>query len=591
MEAKKINFRFNTLVVILIVIICISISPVMLQNDTFYTIKIGEHIINNGITQPDPFTWHDITYTYPHWTYDVMIYLIYNIGGMMGIYISTIIFSAILGFAIYFTHNKITNNKIISFILTVATLLLLKNYIAARAQLITYILFTFTMLCIEMFIRTKKKRYGIGLVGISLIIANIHIAVWPFFFILFLPAIGEYLIVLMLETRFKTYIMILEKKLIKIKFLEKIAIFINKDKNYKNKLEESIPIEEEKNNKYKQKINETLSNPYKIHAKRETAIKWLILIMIICALMGLITPLKDAPYTYLIRTMQGNTTKNIAEHSPIVLIQSGPAMLMIIISLGLITFTNVKVKLRDLFLIGGLTILTLYANRQVSLLVLLGMFVVSRLASELVSIYDPDGTEKMLKLIVKKAGQVATIIIILLLCYTYGKDRYKEIVRDNKSHIVEEGKIAIKDSLFLNEKIYPVEASKFIKENLDVENIRLFNEYNYGSYLIYENIKVFIDSRADLYTKEFNGKIEVFSDFLGVSNLDKDYDKIFDKYDITHCIFQKAKIINKALAKDDNYKEIYADPYFIIYEKLDAGKITVEDGSNNESEIDNNEIY
>ena len=84
MEEKKIDktkIRFNILVIILIAIFCFAVSPVTLQNDTFYTIKIGEHIVKNGIDMQDPFSYHDLKYTYPHWLYDLGIYLIYNIGG------------------------------------------------------------------------------------------------------------------------------------------------------------------------------------------------------------------------------------------------------------------------------------------------------------------------------------------------------------------------------------------------------------------------------------------------------------------------------------------------------------------------------
>ena len=65
MNKKKI---FNILAIILIAIFCISLSPKTLQNDTFYTIKIGEHIIQNKeIDMVDPFSWHEnLEYTYPH---------------------------------------------------------------------------------------------------------------------------------------------------------------------------------------------------------------------------------------------------------------------------------------------------------------------------------------------------------------------------------------------------------------------------------------------------------------------------------------------------------------------------------------------
>ena len=110
-EINKTDIRFNIMAILLIAIFCFAISPVTLQNDTFYTIKIGEHIINNGIDMHDPFSFHNLEYTYPHWLYDVGIYLIYNIGGQVGIYISTIVLCMILGILMYATNVKLTKNS------------------------------------------------------------------------------------------------------------------------------------------------------------------------------------------------------------------------------------------------------------------------------------------------------------------------------------------------------------------------------------------------------------------------------------------------------------------------------------------------
>ena len=86
--------KFNIIAVILIILFAISISPKTLQNDTFYTIKIGELIVKNkNIDMLEHFSWHsNLKYTYPHWLYDVIIYLIYNISGMFGIYIYQLVF-------------------------------------------------------------------------------------------------------------------------------------------------------------------------------------------------------------------------------------------------------------------------------------------------------------------------------------------------------------------------------------------------------------------------------------------------------------------------------------------------------------------
>ena len=122
MEKKK-NLIFFILTSILVVIFCISLCPVGLQNDTFYTIKIGEYIMQNGISVlhdgMDPFSWHsDLPYTFPHWAYDVFIYCTYNLGGFLGIFISTVVLACILGLSIYFVNYKLTKNKLVSFLIT-----------------------------------------------------------------------------------------------------------------------------------------------------------------------------------------------------------------------------------------------------------------------------------------------------------------------------------------------------------------------------------------------------------------------------------------------------------------------------------------
>ena len=119
-----------------------------------------------------------------------------------------------------------------------------------------------------------------------------------------------------------------------------------------------------------------------------------------------------------------------------------------------------------------------------------------------------------------------------------------------------------KDKEFVNHKVYPIKATEYIKENIDYKNIRIFNEYNYGSYLLLNDIKVFIDSRADLYTKEFNKKEDILKEYMS-----SNYQNIFDKYEITHVIASKNDILYN-YTKNMNYKIIYEDDYFVIYELI-----------------------
>ena len=321
---KKTKIKFNILVIFAIIIFCFAITPKTLQNDTYYTIKIGEHIMQNGIDMKDPFSWHEnLPYTYPHWAYDVAIYQIFNlgenigIGGFTAIYISTVILAMILGVLIYFVTNKICKNQLISFFITLGVMYMLKSFIAARAQLVTYILFVLQILFIEQFLATKKKRYAIGLIIIPVVIANVHLAVWPFYFVLFLPYVVEYIIAVIADSD----------------FIYKFSIKFNKRKakklSLKNGKEEKVKAVTEKIDKLQEKLenaqrtrDKRRANPYRLILKKEDAGKWLIVIMIICTFTGLLTPLGDTPYTYLIKTMQGNTMDSISEHLPLTLINA-----------------------------------------------------------------------------------------------------------------------------------------------------------------------------------------------------------------------------------------------------------------------------
>ena len=540
---------FGTIAIILIVGFCIAMTPVTLQNDTFYTIKIGEQITKTGIDMQDHFSWHEgLAYTYPHWLYDLITYYIYSGFGMTGIYVTTCILTAILGISLYIVNTKIARNQLISFILTAIVIYILRGYIAARAQLVTFILFVWIIYCIEMFLQHRKIRYAVGLVIISTLIANLHCAVWPFIFVLFLPYIAEYILALIAEIAIyrKVNIKVLN---FRIKLLTKSEKHVDK----KIKLEEKLKNIIEKNEKIKIKREEDLKNPYKIKFSKNPNVKWLILVMIICAFTGLLTPLGDTPYTYLYKTMEGNTTQNINEHLPMTIIDETEALSAIVVILAILTFTKTKIKLSDLFMIGGLCILMLASRRQITMFCLIGVFIVNKMICGLLELYTKNGLETLKKICMDKFGYVLMILVMLALSYHFYEPK--------------------QDDEYIDDTAYPVQACDYILENIDLGQARFYNEYNYGSYMIYRGIPVFIDSRADLYAPEFSGKEEdIFMDFIDTSSIGQFYEDTFKKYDITHVITYKDSKMNMIIkeTKDPNYKELYEDDYFTIYERLNV---------------------
>ena len=188
--------------------------------------------------------------------------------------------------------------------------------------------------------------------------------------------------------------------------------------------------------------------------------------------------------------------------------------------------------------------------------VLFGSAILAKWITDLFSKYDKDGLKLIQNIMTSTLGLTATLLLVALIA-------------------VAEIKPKVNDK-FINASTYPVEAAEFIKENLNLNTIRLFNEYNYGSYLLYQDIPVFIDSRADLYAPEFNGKKgedgkyegkDIFSDYIKTSNISKYYENTFNEYDITHVILYKNSKLNMFLSRDDKYTELYSDDNFVIYER------------------------
>lgn len=538
------SIKFTIVAIVLIAVFCVALTPITLQNDTYYTIKIGEHIVNSGIDMKDPFSWHqDLSYTYPHWAYDVCTYFIYNAFGMTGIYITTCILTVILGISLYFVNTKLAKNKIISFIVTIGAMYFIRGYIAARAQLVTFILFVLTIFLIEKFLETKKKRYATGLIAIPIIIANFHVAVFPFYFILYLPYIAEYIIASFGET------IIYRKTSIK-QLKRKIKTLSKKQGNEEiiNKLQQELTELEEKVDKIKIKRSKELQNPYKIRLNRNTNVRWLVLIMIVCMFAGLLTPLGDTPYTYLLKTMQGNTTQNINEHLPMNISNETEVMCVLIGFLAIMIFTKTKIRLCDLFMLGGLFYLMISSRRQVTMFMLICSIIFNKFIVELIQSYTKIKIENIEKKVVTIIGTLVLTILMLVWSYYLVKDK--------------------KDNKYIDESTYPVQACDYIIQNVDLGKSRFYNEYNYGSYMLYRGIPVFIDSRADLYVPEFSGKEEdIFMDFIDTSSIGKFYGDTFEKYGITHVITYKNSKMNMIITKTQSskYEELYSDKYFVVY--------------------------
>lgn len=484
------NKKFLFLGIIVMILVGIAITPKEFQNDLFYTIKVGEVITKNGIDFIDHFSWHsNLPYTYPHYLFDLLVYIVYNSFNYKGLYILEILLTSLLGITIFTINKKQTKNNVIPLILSILTMFFMKPFITLRAQIVTFTIFALTYYYLEQIYYTKNKKYIIGLALNVILINNFHIAVFPFFFIMFLPYIAEEVI---------SYI----KKLV--------------------------------------------NNKYKITIKHNKNLKLLFITILICLLASLITPLKTIPFTYLYNTLINDSMQFIEEHLPLVLKERIEIMIFLFSICTVLFVKKSKIKLHDLFMLLGLFLMTIISGRQGSLFILIGMFIFTKILCELIEKYSYD--KELSEVLVKPFGVLITLVFVVSITFVpFTTNQHQD---------------------YINEELYPTKAVEFIKNNLNTDEMKLFNGYDFGSYLLLNDIKVFVDSRCDLYTYSYNKTADYFEEYSQVVNMNIYYEYIFSKYDITHIILPNKAALTQFLDNDVKYNTIYKDQYFTIYTRL-----------------------
>ena len=474
----------------LIAIYIFSVCPVAMQNDVFWSIEVGEKLLNEGVFKIDDFSIHQgLEYVAHHFLTDIVIYLIYNMFGMFGLYIFEIILACILAYCLYNLNKIICKNGYVAYFLLFAQLVLIKPYIAVRAQMISFIVFVIELILLEKYIVQPQKKYALGLLILPLVLASFHMGVVPFYFILLgVYGIGCFKINFGRIEGAKEFNKKCFKGLIIIGIISLFTIFLN---------------------------------PYFVD--------------------GVLYPFKTFSNEFI--------NGNIQEFQPFNL-DTGYEVLSFIYAVCILIMhaaQNRKLRLMDLLLILGTIYMSFTAIRYISLFII---------CSAVIFRYLPGLTEN------------GSFDFKGLIC-----DFDKKIIKYSMGVFVFILSISLFVSIIINykydpipSKIYPIEATKYLKENLKAED-RLFNIYEWGGYLMLHDIPVYIDSRCDLYTEEYND-VTIATDYDKLTDAVPLYEAIINRYDLNVFMIYSGSKLDTLLGKDENFSECYSDSICAIYRKV-----------------------
>jgi hypothetical protein len=182
-KAVKICFWFLPIIVYLLFI-----NP-QLDNDFYFLYPTGEYIITNGFPVKDFLSWHgNMDIIVQQWLSTVIYYYTYLYLGIIG---TTIIQAASI-VALYGLSYKllktISDNYFVSLAFSAFfTFFISIAFVKTRPQIFTYILIAVELLLLESFIKNGKIKYLFFLPVVSVLLINLHAAMWMMLFVFVLP--------------------------------------------------------------------------------------------------------------------------------------------------------------------------------------------------------------------------------------------------------------------------------------------------------------------------------------------------------------------------------------------------------------------
>ena len=466
----KSKYKMVLLSLIIIIFTCCIVHK-QVQNDTFFFLKTGEYILNQGIDKVEPFTFHNnLSFVKLRWGFDVLSYFIYKIGGFNFIYYFVLGFSSVISLSLFNILKKNKTHEILSFILTIIIIYSISSFFCMRAQLLSYLIFLFEIYILYKLNNSNNKKYSILLILLSILLVNVHSSVWLAYVVFFLP------------------------------FLVENIFNKNKDKLF-------------------------------------------YITFIIILLTGFISPLGITPYTYIPMVMHSYSKEIINELKPLPIIKTLVLSTVLLIPILFSIIKRIKINISDFLYILGSLLMAILAIRNFCIALMIIPIPFTNILNNISNKYK-------INLVFDYMNKSKLFYVFLIITTS--------IISINSY-------IKIDKEEYIPRRVYPVGAINYIKNNMKQNNIRLFNDFNVGSYIEFNNIKAFIDSRSEVYCEEFNDTT-ILREWAKFNYKDKkQIYKIINKYNITHLLVSRNIYYKDYLYHNDDFKLLYEDEYFRLY--------------------------
>ena len=516
-----------------------------LDNDIWFLLSHGRYVVQYGWPTTDPLSMHEgLDFVMQQWLSAVIFWESYVIGGESGPIAVVYIVSTAIIYAYYRLLRLVAQgNRSIAIAMTALFMIVIcPLFMVTRPQIFSLLIFILAIYLLEKSTKSITWTRYLAFFLLSVLLINLHAAMWPLMAILVLPYLVE-----------------------KIVRLDKIGWFLHQ-----------------------------IETPWFSYA--------LLLCIILAA--GFLNPYGIDAMTYTVHSYGVDTiNKLVGEMHPLAFDNILGKIGFILLGLSILMYSKEKFPLRWMLLSLGTAVLMLSAVRSSDLFLLFGLMPVAYFFRHWQGIPEHKSSNITVN---KRFCIIMMALILITYGYSlyHSKDAIiqsldqvplltKAIILSLSSLIILfEGKygelkkitslpirlmslativltvLSLTSLLGLSQPSKPIfqQAVDSILSDDDMTTQTIWINYNHGGYAEFRGLRPYIDPRAEVFLKANNHQKDILQEYYEFETADIPYQEFLSRYDFDYILTVKGDILYTYLKEDSHYELV------LEYEGKDYGK-------------------
>ncbi len=505
-----------------------------LDNDCWFLLNHGRYVMEHGIPHIEPFTIHEnFSFVMQQWLTSIIFWKSYQCFGADGLMLLLYPIAALNIYAIYSLFLSVSDGKrdTAMVLAGMAGIIICFLFIRTRPQIFSTLIFVLELIGLEFMRKNGNKKYLLLFPVLSVLLINLHAAMWPMMLVFLLPFFFDHL----------------DRYDVKGYFIK----------------------------------------------DRKLNLYYLTVISLSIVLAGFINPYGLDAMTYVFRSYGYDMISNIVVEMKPTTVRSGIGMAaQMLFFLVIAIYVRHKLAIRHWLITLGTMVMAMSSIRSLYLFFTVGIYPLAYLYQDWQGFSWDKRSSRDLRLrkllilliigvfvwtVIKKWAYVCTtfdslgtifvsVAFISLTVFFAAEWKYGRL------HLVKDVflRCGYVSTIFVvcffillsignkmsDAKELPnsAKAVDYLLDHEQRENVRLWTSYNEGPYPEFRGLRCFIDARAEVFLLSNNKQRDVFYEYYSLETGRTDYRTFLSWYDFNYILVSQNDIMYTYLQSDENYE-------------------------------------